>query len=205
MHFINHKFFITLVAGGTLAFMTSCSKEEDPFADAAQGGGKEIINLKTDSSDTGHYTLFSFKTGQTVPNSDSATDKWDIGFLATTIIVNSGNSGPSVVQAQTFKGIYAEQKSAPLEGYLSDTPQRKAIMTGSGNGWYNYNEDKHVITAIPGRTLFFRTTEGKFVKMEIYSYYKDKPADKDLDYMSSIPRYYSFRYELQTNGSNQFQ
>ena len=44
--------------------------------------------------ETKKYTFFSFKTGQVVPNSDSASLKWDIAFRSTSIIFNSGTSGP---------------------------------------------------------------------------------------------------------------
>ena len=43
---------------------------------------------------TGKFTLFNFSSGLNVANTDSASIKWDIGFKGTTIIFNSGTSGP---------------------------------------------------------------------------------------------------------------
>jgi hypothetical protein len=41
----------------------------------------------------GKYTFYSLEKNAIVPNTDSATTKWDIAFLATRIITNGGTSG----------------------------------------------------------------------------------------------------------------
>ncbi|MBK6352017.1 MAG: HmuY family protein [Saprospiraceae bacterium] len=40
------------------------------------------------------FTFFRLADSSIVPNSDSATTKWDIGFRGSTIITNGGSSGP---------------------------------------------------------------------------------------------------------------
>src|SRR5258705_13334747 len=43
---------------------------------------------------SGKFTFYSLETNSVIANSDSATNKWDIGLRGTTIITNSGTSGP---------------------------------------------------------------------------------------------------------------
>lgn len=157
---------------------------------------------------TNKFTLFSFKTGVTVLNSDSASTKWDIGFKGTTIIVNSGTSGPGTAGAFVQPGIFDELTTAPSTGFRQDNKNaatnldKYAISTGSDNGWYHYNGATNVITPLAGRVIVVRTSEGKFAKVEILSYYKDAPAAPSS---SSIDRHYTLRYVYQADGSTRLQ
>ncbi len=155
---------------------------------------------------TNKYTFFSFKAGGIVANADSATANWDLGFNGTKIIVNSGTSGPGTATAQVVSGIYDEIATAPESGYLSDdknaVPAFYAITRGSGNGWYNYDGATNTITPIAGRVLLVKTSEGKYAKMEILSYYKDSPVAPTN---TSIDRHYTFRYNFQANGTTTLQ
>lgn len=155
---------------------------------------------------TKKYTLFSFKTGAVVANSDSATTAWDLGFNGTTIVVNSGTSGPGSAGAQVVIGLFDELETAPESGYLTDDKNSVsapyAIQKGSGNGWYNYDPATNVITPIAGRVIVVKTSEGKFAKVEILSYYKDSPASPTS---SDIDRYYKFRYVFQSGTGNSFE
>jgi hypothetical protein len=149
---------------------------------------------------TGKYKFFSFSTGQTVLNSDSATNNWDIGFRGTTILVNSGTSGPGTASAQVVEGIFDEYITAPEEGYSVDGTT-KAIPTGSGNGWYTTTSTANgtVVSPIAGKIIIVKTTSGKYAKMEILSYYKDAPASPNPT--TDMARYYTFRYVYQPDGS----
>ncbi|MFN4145549.1 MAG: HmuY family protein, partial [Runella sp.] len=62
---------------------------------------------------TSRFTLFSLRTGEVVANTDSLTDKWDLGFRATTIIVNGGaiRAGRGGVFIHT--GLFDELKEVP--------------------------------------------------------------------------------------------
>ncbi len=198
------KSVYTLLAA--LCLLSSCKKEEDPFVEAANtpapANEVKMVDFACDSSGSGHYTFFNLETGKEVPLSDSATDKWHIGFLSTTIIANSGNSGPGNTQAQIVDGIYNDFNTAPETGYKSDVGGTKAIPAGSGNGWYTYNSTTHLITPNPGKILCFKTTDSKYCKMEITSYYKGGQAGADP--INTPSRYYSFRYLYQSNGSRQY-
>lgn len=153
---------------------------------------------------TNKYTLFSFATGATVANSDSASTKWDIGFNGTKIIINSGTSGPGSAGALVVTGIFSELNLAPDNGYLTDNSATAtyAITRGSGKGWYNYDPAANLITPMAGRVIMVKTSSGKYAKMEIISYYKDAPASPTA---TSTDRYYTFRYLYQPDGSKKLQ
>jgi len=199
-----------LLALGFAVFgLASCSKD-DPAPVTIQAS--TISNLAADPPSGGYdptngqpigvtkkFTLFSFKTGAVVANADSASSNWDIGFNGTTILVNNTTSGPGTASAQVVSGIFDEIVNAPENGYLTDdktsVPVTYAIPKGSGNGWYNYDGATNVISPIAGRVIVVKTSEGKYAKMEILSYYKNAPVtptNTDLD------RYYTFRYVYQS-------
>jgi hypothetical protein len=96
-------------------------------------------------------------------------------------------------------GIFDEIIEAPASGYGTDdkttVPATYAIPRGSGNGWYNYNPSTNVISPIAGRVIVVKTSEGKYAKMEILSYYKDSPV---TPVSGDIDRHYTFRYVYQS-------
>jgi len=155
---------------------------------------------------TGKFTLFSFKDNKIVANADSASTKWDIGFRATTIIVNSGTSGPGNTQAQVVTGAFDDYQIAPTTGYFKDDKANSArpyaIPLGSGNGWFNYNGATQLAAPIPGKMLVFKTTDGKYVKLQILSYYKGAPLAPNAQ--TDAARYYTFRFVYQGDGSAVF-
>jgi hypothetical protein len=91
---------LTVITTGVL--FASCSKDEVPAPVTVQT--KTVSNLQADTIigigstgqpyGSGKYTLYSLESSSTIANTDSTTSKWDIGFRGTTIITNSGNSGP---------------------------------------------------------------------------------------------------------------
>lgn len=149
---------------------------------------------------TGRYTLYNLRDNKTVANTDSATNKWDVGFNGTTIIVNGGAIRSGQGGAYIHTGTFEELTTIPATATFAQdqSPTQLAIPTGSGNGWYNYNQAANLITPIPGRVLVIRTGDGKYAKMEILSYYENAPAQPDAN---SRQRFYTFRYAYQPDGS----
>jgi hypothetical protein len=156
----------------------------------------KIDNLPANSPD--RFTLFSFKTGKAVPNTDSLSNKWDIGFKGTTIIVNGGKirkgQGGISLSPTAFDQI---QTLSDTLKFAVDTEESLAIQPGSGNGWYSYNMSTHEILPIRNKTLIIKTGEGRYAKVEILSYYKDRDSANET-------RYYTFRYNYQPDGSKTF-
>ncbi|MFD2571103.1 HmuY family protein [Spirosoma soli] len=149
---------------------------------------------------TNKFTLFSFRENKQVPNTDSATNKWDIGFRGTTVIVNGGPIRSGQGGAYLHTGTFEELTTIPTSATFAQdqSPTQLAITTGSGKGWYNYNQTTNVVSPIPGKVLVVRTGEGRYAKMEVLSYYLNAPATPDP---TSKQRYYTFRYVYQPDGS----
>jgi len=207
MHHLFLRTALAALAVSSVAF-TSCSddNDDDTAVVAPALETKTVSSLAPQPStptSTGqpgtpkHYTFYSLADGKEVPYTDSASTKWDLAFRGTTILTNAGTSGPGRGGAQVKSGLFAETVAAPETGYAVDGTA-KAIPTGSGNGWYNYNSTTHVISPIAGRVLLIRTATGKYAKVEITNYYKDAPATPAGTEPSG---YYSFRYLYQPDGS----
>ncbi|RAK03257.1 heme-binding HmuY-like protein [Larkinella arboricola] len=145
---------------------------------------------------TNRFTFFSLKDGKQVPNSDSATANWDIGFRSTTIIVNGGTGragkGGAYIHNGTFESLTAVPENAAFS--VDQSLTQLAIPAGSGNGWYTYGGG--VIAPTPEKVLVIRTADGKYAKLEVLGYYKGGP-----DGPGSESRYYTFRYAYQPDGS----
>ncbi len=157
----------------------------------------------------GKYTFYSLENNAIVASADSATSKWDIGFRGTTIITNSGNSGPGQGGGFVFTGLFDDLKTIPADSTFrtDNAPSSYAIPSGSNRGWYVYNAPVNLVTAIPGRVLVIRTASGKFAKVEIINYYKGgvTPATTDSDDIKlRRQRFFTFRFTFQPNGAKAF-
>lgn len=211
----SHLSYLVVFAIATV--FVACN-DDDPTPDPVVA--TTISNLAADPStgfnpntgapigSTGKYTFFSFKTGAIVDHADSATNKWDLGFRGTTIIVNSPTSGPGTSLVQVVSGIFDELVEAPVEGYKADDKNatvKNAIPTGSGNGWYTAAGGAPgtptIVKPIAGKIIVVKTSDGRYAKMEILSYYKDAPSSPTG---SEPSRYYTFRYVYQPNDTKSF-
>lgn len=208
---------IVFIAALTVAF-TGCNEDDEIIPVVST----TISNLPADPGTgfdptngqplglTREFTFFSFKTGAIVVNADSATANWDLGFNGTTIIVNGTTSGPGTSVVQIVDGIFDELAEAPESGYLSDNDvapiagapnTNLAIQTGSEKGWYTYDGAGMVTKPTAGKVIMVRTSENRYAKMEILSYYKDAPASPTFN---NAARYYTFRYVYQPNDTRSF-
>ena len=185
--------------------LASCGedKKNDPITPPApvELPVRTIANLQADTANTGRFTFFSLRDSAIVPNSDSATTRWDIAFRATTIIINGGpirfgQGGAQVLTGTDFNTL----ETLPETGWRVDSSATSlAIPVGSGRAWYNYNQQTNIISPIPGVVLGIRTADGRFAKLQILSYYLNAPANPDG--FADRSRVYTFRYVFQPNGS----
>jgi hypothetical protein len=167
-----------------------------------------ITDLTQPPKVTGKFTLYSLKDNKVIANADSNSTKWDIGFRATTIIVNGGTSGMAKTTAQVATGDFDTLTEAPATGYVADDKTSAtapyAVPIGSGKGWYNYNganPQAPLITPIPGKVIFIKTNDNNYAKIQIQSYYKGAPASPTVTDAQQNARYFTFRYAYQPNGT----
>ena len=146
--------------------------------------GQDVKTIRhVEAADKTAY--FNLETGKEV--ADASAD-WDIAFNRTTILVNGGSSGAGNATAVLLKETSFDQVTKrPETGFKADSDGEKAIPTGSGNGWYDYNMSDHSINPIPNRVVVVKTLSGKYVKFEVLGYYHNSNHN---------PANYSFRYSL---------
>ena len=95
-------------------------------------------------------------------------------------------------------GAYGSINNVDESLLKQDSESAYAVPTGSGNGWYNYEgPPTHLITPIAGRTLIFKTHNGRYAKMEIQSYYKNAPESPNA--FTDEAQVYTFNYTYQPN------
>ena len=173
--------------------------------------GDPIVGVSAMGSPVGKgkFTFFNIATASIVPNADSATTKWDLGFRGTTIITNSGKSGIGKGGAFIYNGLFESLKTISADSVfrVDNQPTAYAIPTGSKKGWYSYDGPTNLVTPLAGKILVIRTADGKFAKLEILNYYK-----KGVTPLSSAPdtektnnqRYYNYRLVYQADGTKVF-
>jgi len=145
----------------------------------------------TMGSTKGPFTLYSLLDNRVVPQKDSASTDWDLGFRSTTIIVNGGTSGPGEGRAALLQMRFEDVTEPPADSLFrsdggGDCPNESmyAICTGSLNGWYEY-AGSGVVNPLPETTLVFRLADGGFAKVRILKYE-----------MAGESRQYMFEYLL---------
>lgn len=188
---------LLLLVSFSLVF-SSCNNDDDDPTPATPLEATTFSDLRATGTG-GHYTFFSLSEGDTVDVADSATTKWDIAFKSTQIIFNSGVSGPGNSAASLQTGLFDEISSVSDTITFKQDSQTELVLS-SGKSWYNYNDETHIITPLPGKVLVIRTADGKYAKLEVISYYKGAPTSP-TDYRTLTSRYYTFRYVYQSDGS----
>jgi len=214
---IKQLFKITLVLVATTQ-MLACSKSETITTPVVTVSTKVVNDLIADTVlgltsngmpySAGKYTFYSLENNTIVPSTDSATAKWDLAFMSTRILTNGGTSGPALGGAFIYTGLFDDLKIIPADSiFKTDNAPTYAITTGSGKGWYTYDQLTSLITPLAGRVLVIRTASGKYAKLEITSYYKGgitlPVSASDVEKLTK-QRYYNFRYTYQSNGSKVF-
>lgn len=198
------KSFIYLFIFTAFIFFEACSDDNtnNPGNNIPQS--VTVSELNCDTTGGKVWTFYSLRENKEIDRADSATNKWDIAFDKTNIISNSGVRGPGNGAIQLLKGVnFADLSEAPESGYFAEdelTPL--AIEKSNPEKWYNYSgPPNHTITPKPGFVIVMKTADGKYAKVRIISYYKGVPQAPDFN---SIPRYYTFEYVYQSDGSRNF-
>lgn len=196
------RYLVVWCFGSIMLVCSACSSASEPGQLAEfSSNGQDILVRNLHAGSEHRFTLVSLRDRSIVPNSDSATTKWDIGFRKTTIIVNGGKirAGRGGIQRLQNQR-YDELREAPLTGYRGDDAEDNLALTPrSGESWYLYSGTS--ITPLKDVVLVLRTGDGtNFAKLEVQSYYKNMVEPS----ITAPARYYSFRYQIQTNGSRQF-
>ena len=151
----------------------------------------DIADLEGDTEETGNYTYYDLDSNSEVEDSESS--EWDIAFGGTTILANSENNGGIQVVDTKFD----ELKEAPTDGYTLDA-----------SGWFTYTGSaasgpQHAVIADTLKSLVIRTSDGRYAKVKIMSYYKGNPDINSAEFINFATRpetrFFTFTYLIQTN------
>lgn len=165
---------------GFLVF-TGCRTMKTPSAPA------EVMTLENLPA-ADQTTYVSLRDHRVIPDSARTLTNWDLALEGTNISVN----GEGVLVEVAFDSLQV----APKEGYRRDGgSQGNVVPGGSGNGWYLYDPEFHVLEPIPDRTLVVRTLDGTYAKVAVQSYYHLE---------TDAPRFYTLRYAHQASGDSRF-
>ncbi|MFH7013025.1 HmuY family protein [Flavobacterium sp. FlaQc-52] len=207
--------FLKLSLLAVAIFMTSCSSDDDKKEDTTPPAvvTQKVSDIYAPQSGgmgqptTGDFTKFSFSENKVV-----TSDKWDIAFRGTAIIVNGGTvisatagepnrtgSGAVSIVSGTFASVNAIPAAAT---FTQDATAASAFPTSGANAWYDYNGGNHLITAKAGKVFVVKTHDGKYAKFEILSYYKGAPVTPDP--ATATARYYTFNFAYQANSTTTF-
>ena len=207
---------ITLIAIASISFV-ACTKNEDTVVAPLTAtivkdlAADTVLGLTSNGMpySAGKYTFYSLEKNAIVPNTDSASTKWDIAFVSSKILINGGTSGTGMGGAFVYTGLFDDLKTISADSVFKtdNAPASYAIPYGSGKGWYTYDQATSLITPLAGRVLVIKTASGKYAKLEIINYYKGgvtlPVTASDADKLNK-QRYYTFRYIYQSNGTKTF-
>ena len=194
----------------SLVFLTACGDNGNPAA-SDYGTGSEsaaeilVRDLPADPERTGTFTYFSLRDNTVVSSTNAQTGRWDLAFKSTSILTNSGVSGPGQGGGLVLSGVdFDDLSELPASGWQTDASGLPAI---DHSAWYTYTGSEgrppHAILMNPGVVLGVRTADGRYAKMQIVSYYKGG-ASVPTGAEGELARFYTFRYVFQPDGSRQF-
>lgn len=167
------------LAAFTLALLTGPAFGQDSDLLA-----RTIENLDA----TGNAPVFFNLAKGTVVDS---TEAWDISFNRSNISV----FGQVTVADRKFDSVY----EAPTSALASDIVGVAGFPSGA-EGWFNYDPMTHIVEPVPQRVFIVKTASDMYAKIQILGYYKDGAMGDDP---GAEPRFYTFRYVLNTSGSSE--
>lgn len=203
------KLLFTTAIG--LLSLASCSSndrgsEPAPVNPSATVKTQDVKDVDGATVATDKFTLYSLRENKVIASTEQDTDKWDIGFNKTTIIINGGTvrkgkGAATIVKGTSFDAIKTAPEDATFKTDSGNSGDGLAITTGTGKGWYSYDPVNHLITPIAGNIIVIKTGDGKYAKVQITNYYKGAPANPA---QTDASGYYNFKFALQTDGSKTF-
>jgi hypothetical protein len=192
-------FLLPLLALSALMTLACNEKvsEPDPFTPAFADTASNVFAFKAAArpdtvfslrADTGAAAVRPFAyfdlDGKAALSATADTSSWDIAFRATGIRV---------------KGEYRVLGGALFDSLKVISDSGFALAAGTlATPWYNYISATNTILPKDSTVILLKTSSGKYAKVEILSYYKNRPL---VPVSSDTARYYTFRYFVQPDGS----
>jgi len=199
---MKNKIIITLIVLiSILGF--SCNKSEESKMSIVEG-----VYDNLHAPEGGDFVKLKFINGDTPATITDSEKNWDIAFRGTMIIVNGGvktGSGnePERLQDVSISAyidiLNKNYDAVSVSPYLKsvenwDKAGQPKIPNKSGQGWFE--DDGTYITPLEDKTIVLRTIDNYYVKIGMYSYYKDAASPQNSS--KDDQGYYSFQYSINT-------
>lgn len=167
-----HRSIGWMVLAGAVA-LGACDDGETTAPEQQQAG-----TLTVDAAQDWAFVGFSGDGAQQVTVSDpAASDAWDIGVFATSVMLNGGAAGPGGVEgyclcqnaAATDAAVLAMTPASELAAFEAVTAASIPTAAGAWQsdalapaiaGWYSYDPTTHVVSADPTAVWKVRTASG---------------------------------------------
>ena len=173
-----------------LVVLASCS-DWDPAAplapvDPVTPPAPVIATLTLDAANDWAFADFDGEVAMPVSvSSPAASDAWDLGLYATSVMLNGGDAGPGGVlghcicqngeisDAEVLE-LDADQELTAFEAVaVADIPGAEDAWTSDSlqpaiTDWYSYDVTTHTLSAAPERVWYVRTASGDaFAKLHV--------------------------------------
>lgn len=140
------------------------------------------------------------------------TNDWDIAFTGpynseiflnnANDIFNPGYQGPAtktavIVVPQAYETVVTAPSDAEFDS--STIGKIGVALSNESSGWFQYNNNTHIMIALTNRTYILRLPDGKYAKLQLINAYKGNPTT--VTNMNWPAPYYTFRYYVQQDGS----
>lgn len=204
-----YSLFVPAVLAATI-FVTGCDGSEDVVdldvltardVPADPPTGRDPITGQPIGT-TNKFTFYSLRENRVILShteanrADSASNKWDIAFRSSTILVNGNGIGGGQGGAQVLEQNFDEVAEAPSSGYGAST---LGLESSSSVAWGTYNPASMTVFPLADRTILVRTGDGDgYAKVKIVSYYKGAPEVPNP--FQDLERHYTFDFMLQDDG-----
>ena len=151
---------------------------------SSQEDGSALASV--DATNKSSLVFFDIDEGRELKADEAfESNAWDLAFQRYTVTMNGGGGNPTgqvrvaVLEASSWDAL----TSAPAEGYQQDASE--PVFSAVEGGWYTYDLAKHRLVAREELLYVVHSSEGRFFKLQMLSYYDS----------TGTPARLSFRYE----------
>lgn len=204
---------LTLVA----LLLAGCSDDGNPLGpgDPGDPAGPGWDSLTVDASAGWAFVAFDGAVAAATPvGAPASSEAWDMGFFATSVMLNGGAAGPAGVVGhcvcqnagateEQLVVLTAESEAADFEAVTAaDVPSdedawQHDALAAAIDGWYSYDFATHTVSAAPDRVWAVRTASGDaYAKLRV-----TEVADATQDHAGTV----TFEYALQPSPGAPFE
>jgi hypothetical protein len=168
------------LAAALLILATACN--DDPAGPGAQE--EPVDSLTVDASAAWALVRLGDTAVPVSAGNPATSSDWDIAFFATSVMLNGGEAGPAGVvghclcrnanatDAQIIAMSAAAERDQFLAAGAADVPAsaeawQTDALDPAIDGWYNYDQSTHAVSAAPDRVWKVKTAGPAYAKFHV--------------------------------------